>query len=111
MLEAVATRMPKNPARPEQIAPTTNEAATSLTFPWLATPRRIATATTNMARTLYSRERKAMAPSRTAAPISFIRSVPGSCLLIQRVLKNANRRASAPPYSAVRSTSETDSRM
>ncbi len=80
MLDAVATFIPKNPDRPEQNAPTTKDTATRRTGPLLPKARSAATTRTNTDRTLYSRERKAMAPSRTAAPISCIFSVPGSCL-------------------------------
>ncbi len=86
LLAAVAIRMPKKPANPEHRAPTPNETATSFTFPSLKMANSAATARTKINSTLYSRARKAMAPSRTARPISCIFSVPGSCLLTQRDL-------------------------
>jgi len=55
-----------------------------------------AATTTTIAKTLYSRRKNAIAPSRTAAPISCIRSVPGSCLLIHWVFHQAKSRATTP---------------
>ena len=65
-LALVATRMPKIPESPEQKAPQTKEMPMSqwlLSREALLKARRTATATTKMARTLYSLARKAMAPS------------------------------------------------
>ena len=45
-----------------------------------STSNTMKTMTTNPASTVYSRFRKAFAPSWMAAPISFIRSVPSSAL-------------------------------
>ena len=56
----------------------------------------MAAKTTNTANTLYSRFKNAMAPSRTAAPISNMRAVPGSCRLIHCVRHQANASASNP---------------
>ena len=58
MLDAVATRMPKNPDRPEQNAPTTKDRATSWMLPLLPMTRRMATAITKIDSTLYSRLQK-----------------------------------------------------
>ena len=77
----VATFIPRNPAKPEVTAPTTNESeikALESALPEFANPRRTATATTKIARTRYSAFKKAMAPSAILAPIDFIRSVPSS---------------------------------
>ena len=65
-LAFVAILMPINPAKPDINAPTTNESATkALEFaselPLIT--RRIATATTKTASTLYSAFKKAIAPS------------------------------------------------
>jgi hypothetical protein len=87
MLAWVAVFMPKKPARPEQMAPITNDRAISpLVFcsaptMWFETPSRTATATTKIASTLYSAARKAIAPSATHFPMVFMRSLPASCFL------------------------------
>ena len=84
-LALVATRIPINPARPEQTAPTTKEMATiQLDVSGLAlTPKRIATATTKIASTRYSAFKKAIAPAAMLSLIRPIRSVPTSCLETQ----------------------------
>jgi hypothetical protein len=74
MLAAVATRIPKNPDSAEQKAPNTNASETSRTGPCVDGRQHTATTTTTSASTLYSRRRNAIAPSRTAAPISCIRA-------------------------------------
>ena len=82
-LALVATRIPINPARAEQKAPTINDKPTNGDeFSSLAPeiPKRMATITTKMARILYSARRKAMAPSAIAFAIPAIRSLPSSCL-------------------------------
>ncbi len=90
LFAAVATRIPKNPANPLQSAPTTKDTATKL-VPCEALPQasKTATAITKIDKTLYSRARNAIAPSRTACPIACIFSFPGSCLLIHLDLINA----------------------
>ena len=64
---AVATRIPKKPASPLQSAPIKNDRPTRL-VPCEAFPHtsNAATAKTKIAKTLYSRVKNAMAPSRTA---------------------------------------------
>ncbi len=98
-LAAVATRMPKNPASPEQTAPASTERPTSAelpSLPALAQASSPATTRTKMARTRYSRPRNAMAPSRMCPAISCMRSSPASCLLIQRLRTQPKARANTP---------------
>ena len=57
--------------------------------------------TTNMARVVYSRRRKADAPSWTALPISFMASVPWSSFRTRWVSDKAKIRASAPVAMAM----------
>ncbi len=89
-LALVATRIPINPARPEQMAPTINEMATiQLDVSRFALiPRRMATAITKIASTRYSAFKKAMAPAAILSLILPIRSVPKSCLETQEDLMN-----------------------
>ncbi len=100
----VATRMPMKPARPEHTAPTTNATAISQwlsAMPALLTASKMATATTTMASTLYSRERNAIAPSRIASAISCILSSPASAFDTDAARIYANNRAStAAPSTA-----------
>ena len=81
LLDFVATLIPKNPARPEAVAPTKNEsemrALESLLFEF-ATPRSTATRTTKTPKTLYSALKKAIAPSAIFLPMIFIFFVPSS---------------------------------
>ena len=49
-------------------------------------PMAINRTTTKIARILYSAKRKAFAPSLMAAAISFMRSVPASCLETNAIL-------------------------
>ena len=81
-LALVATRMPIKPAKAEQNAPPTNETATR---GWLFSETKPpasksnATLPTNIASTLYSARKKAIAPTAMASAICCIFSVPGSC--------------------------------
>ena len=85
-LAAVATRIPIYPARADEIAPIIKDKATKRLLPLLPRKRSIATASTNQAKTLYSLDRKAMAPSCMFLAMVVIVSFPASSLLIQRVL-------------------------
>src|SRR5699024_8575294 len=88
-LAFVATFMPMKPASPEQTAPRAKEMATIQLESWgsALTPRRIATTTTNTARTRYSAFRNAMAPLEMWELIVAIFSVPTSCFETQDDLK------------------------
>jgi hypothetical protein len=64
-LARVATRIPKKPASPEQLAPTMKETPTrAVPRVQFATASRTATTRTKMASVEYSRRRNAIAPSR-----------------------------------------------
>ena len=63
---------------------------------FVAEGQQTATTTTKMASTLYSRLRKAMAPSRMWPAIVCIFSLPASCRLTHWALKRAKTRASTP---------------
>jgi len=78
-LALTAMLIPIKPARPEQIAPKTKDKATHKPRRGI-TPKMIATTTTNIANILYSRPKKAKAPSLIAADISLILSEPWPCL-------------------------------
>ena len=89
VLARVATFMPMYPAKPEHTAPTKKETEIIHVEPSklaLVTPSITATATTKIAKTLYSRDKKAMAPSAIQPPIFLIRSLPASCLATQLAL-------------------------
>jgi hypothetical protein len=100
MLAAVATRMPKKPDMAEQNAPNAKAPPPELDRTLVDDRQQDRHEDDHMASTLYSRLRNAMAPSRTAAPISSIRAVPGSCLLIHCVFHQANSRATRPQPKA-----------
>ena len=72
-LARVATFMPQKPARMENRAPITKQAAVSQS---LNTPIKTNSATIKITRILYSDFKKASAPSAMAAEISRIRSLP-----------------------------------
>ena len=75
----VATVIPAYPAAVENNAPITKQiAVTQLPIP---IPMSTNNTTTKITRILYSAVRNAFAPSLIAAAISFILSVPASCLL------------------------------
>ena len=78
----VATRIPKYPAKAEQKAPIINERAIIQDEVVLSavTASKIDTHITNMASTLYSARKKAMAPSGIALAMAAILGVPSSCL-------------------------------
>ena len=84
--------MPKNPAMVEKIAPIRKQTAV-IQFP-MPTPMTTNSTAANMTRTLYSEKRNALAPSRIAPDISFIRSVPSSSLRTEPARYNAKSRAS-----------------
>ena len=99
-LAAVATRMPKKPASPEQTAPTTKDDGDQPVAVWPGRcwprpgrrPRR-------RRRSPGPCTRGRGRPSRRRGcglAISFILSVPASCLLIQEDLINAKSKARAP---------------
>ena len=79
----VATFIPINPAKAEQIAPTIKETATIPLEPVSLLPlkkSKMATATTKMLNILYSAFKKDMAPSAMFLAILAIFSSPTSCL-------------------------------
>ena len=75
-LASVAIRMPKKPARVEKTAPTRKQTAV-IQFP-IPTPITTKRTAAKITSTLYSEKRNALAPSRIAPAISFMRSVPSS---------------------------------
>ena len=95
----VATFIPINPASAEQIAPTIKDTATIPFDPSSLLPlknNKIATATTKIAKILYSAFKNDIAPSAIFLAIRFILSVPWSCLLTQALLTNTNTSANTP---------------
>ena len=106
-LASVATFMPAQPAAPLATAPTTKAAAMNgLWFSplMLASASRMATPTTKPASTVYSRLRKAIAPSWMRAAISTISGSPGGCFLTQEALVKANARAAKPATGTATAT-------
>ena len=91
-LAFVATVIPQYPAIVENRAPTTKQIAVTQ----LPTPIPISTKSTatKITRILYSAVKKARAPSAIAPAISFILSVPASCLPTFAARYAANRSAS-----------------
>ena len=95
----VATFIPINPARAEQIAPTINETATK---PWEASSfdplknSKTATAATKTERTLYSAFKKDIAPSAIFLAILDMFSSPSSCFDTQAFFQNTNAKANIP---------------
>ena len=88
-----------NPAKAEQIAPTTKERATMPCEPCSLLPlknKRMATATTKIARILYSAFRKDIAPSAILLAIRAILSLPTSCLVTHAFFQATKRRATTP---------------
>jgi hypothetical protein len=94
----VATRMPKNPASPEQPAPAMNDRPTSGDDDAASevNASRPAMMSTKIARTLYSAARKAIAPRKICAAMFCMRTLPGSCLVIQAAVNRAYNSARAP---------------
>ena len=79
LFDLVATLIPRNPAKPDAIAPIRNDNAINALESELslfAIPRIIATATTKTAKTRYSALKNAIAPSAILAPMTRIFSVP-----------------------------------
>ena len=93
-LAFVATVIPQYPAIVENRAPTTKQIAVTQ----LPTPIPISTKSTatKITRILYSAVKKARAPSAIAPAISFILSVPGSCLFTLAASIAANASAITP---------------
>ena len=94
----VATRIPINPAKAEQIAPKTKETAISQEefSAFAVTARRIATANTKIESTLYSAFKNAIAPSAIFSAIRAMRSVPTSCLDTHDERQNVYNKANTP---------------
>ena len=90
----VATLIPKYPASVENTAPTTKHTAVTQ-FP-IPTPIRTNSTITKKINILYSAVKNAWAPSLIDAAISFIRSVPASCLLTLEANAAAKIRATIP---------------
>ena len=88
-LALVATRIPINPARAEQKAPSTKDNPTNGDDVSLLAVKasNSATQTTNTLRILYSALRKAIVPSAMWFAIFFILSVPASCLDTQALFQ------------------------
>ena len=79
LLAFVATLIPRNPAKPEANAPTTNDKdinALESVLPAFAIPSKSATTTINIPNIRYSAFKNAIAPSAILLPINTIRSVP-----------------------------------
>ena len=98
-LAFVATRMPINPARAEQMAPTTNDMATIPWDPSSLLPlmyNSTAKQTTKIDNILYSALRKDMAPFEILLAMVAIFSFPTSCLAIQLFLMKTNVKPKNP---------------
>ena len=100
LLALVATLIPKNPAKPDVMAPTKNEIATNQESPcvFAANANKQATISMKIAKIRYSAFKNAIAPLAILAPICFILSEPSSCLFIQFVFQNENKIASIPAH-------------
>jgi hypothetical protein len=87
-----------NPAKAEQIAPSTKDKATKgedpSVFPLI--PNKIATPNTKIAKTLYSALRKAIAPSEIFSAILAIFGVPTSCFETQEDFQKVKSNAMTP---------------
>ena len=90
----VATVIPQYPASVENKAPTTKQTAVTQ-FP-MPIPISTKSTATKITRILYSENRNALAPSLMADEISFIRSVPGSCLETFAARYAANKSPNTP---------------
>ena len=88
---SVATRMPIFPATAEKIAPMTKAGtiiqcveSTIIEIPYNAADAKI----TNIDNSLYSADKKAIAPSLMLLEISCMRSLPGFCFFTHAILTN-----------------------
>ena len=104
-LARVAVRIPTQPAAPLHSAPATNASAVQgdeSARPSSAYPTSSSTVTTatKTARIVYSRLRKAVAPSAMLAAIARISSVPSSARPTRRAVQNANPSAPSPASAA-----------
>ena len=98
-LALVATFIPMNPAKAEQIAPRMKDKATIGAEPSVTEPPqaiKTATTTTKMESTLYSAFKKAIAPSAMFSAIRAILSVPISCFPTHPDLMKVKIKATSP---------------